>query len=215
MRRLKDRVDAGQELVNALKKYKDQKNTIVLALPRGGVPVGYEIASALHLPMTVFIVRKLGVPGQEEFAMGALAEDGFVVMNEPLINQLGMTDREIQTVVEKETTELNRRVQHYRHGAPLPQLKQKNIILVDDGIATGATVKAAILAIRTLKPARIILAVPVASRESLRTLSELVDEVVCLMTPALFNSVGEWYDVFSQTTDEEVMALLDNVKTAF
>lgn len=210
MKRFKDRIDAGQQLAGELIKYQNEKDALVLALPRGGVPVAHEIALALHLPMTVFIVRKLGVPGHEELAMGALAEGNICIMNNKLVEQLEISEEQIHVVVEKEKEELKRRIQRYRHNQALPPILQKTVILVDDGIATGSTVKAAVLAIRTFWPKEIILAVPVASYDSLSELSNLVDKVVCLMSPEPFYSVGQWYEVFSQTSDEEVIALLES-----
>ena len=212
MKRFEDRIDAGQQLAEALKKYQDEQGVLILALPRGGVPVAYEIASILHLPMTVFIVRKLGVPGHEELAMGALAEENICIMSDGLVKQLGISDEQVRFVVEKEKEELKRRIQYYRQAQALPSFLKKTIILVDDGIATGSTMKAAIIAIRTCQPKEIILAVPVASQDSLSELSRLVDKVVCLMSPEPFYSVGQWYEAFPQTSDEDVIALLEKSK---
>lgn len=211
MRIFNDRIDAGQQLSARLSCYKDQTNTIILALPRGGVPVAFEVAKMLHLPMTVFLVRKLGVIGQEELAMGAVAEGGICFRNQELIDQLGITEQKIHFVLNKEKQELNRRLQYYRQGCPLPALKNKTIILIDDGIATGATFKAVIMALKNLKPKKIILAVPVASSDSLQETSLLVDETVCLITPEPFYGVGQWYKYFDQTTDDEVLNLLKAV----
>lgn len=181
-------------------------------MPRGGVPVAYEIALALRLPMTVFLVRKLGVPRHGELAMGAIAEQGVCILNNPLIEQLGITEEQIQFIKNQEQQELERRIQCYRQGQSLASLYGKTIILVDDGIATGSTLKAAILTLNRLKPEKIVLAVPLASKESLEKLAPLVTEIVCLMTPAPFYSVGQWYESFLQTSDEEVIFLLKNRK---
>src|SRR3990167_9484590 len=174
----KNRSDAGKQLAKRLLDYQDKSDVLILALPRGGVPVAFEIANMLHVPMTVFLVRKLGVPGHEELAMGALAEDGYAFLNKKFISQLGITQSQINTVLEKEKNELARRLQLYRHGKKLPSLNNKIIILVDDGIATGATVQAAIQVLKLLSPKKIIVATPIASVESATALASQVDDMV-------------------------------------
>ncbi len=209
MKYFNDRVDAGQQLAARLTaKYKNDKDIIVLALPRGGVPIAYEVANTLHAPMTVFLVRKLGLPGNEEFAMGAIAENDTFILNQDVVSQYGITDQEIQFVLNKEKKEINRRLQTYRQGKALPSLNNKTVILIDDGIATGATCKAAIQALKNLNPKKVVLATPVASQESLQELSPLVDDLVCLASPEVFFGVGQWYRRFEQIEDEEVIRLL-------
>ena len=204
----KDRIEAGQQLAKELLAYRNKKDLLILALPRGGVPVAFEIAKLLHAPITVFLVRKLGVPGQEELAMGAIAEGNINILDNELIHYLNITEQQVQHVLQKEQHELTRRLQHYRLGKPLPALNNKVIVLVDDGIATGATFKAAIQALKILKPKRLIVATPVASQSSLQEITALVDETVCLATPEPFYSIGQWYQYFDQTNDEEVLNLL-------
>lgn len=204
----KDRADAGKQLAEKLLRYQHKDHTLILALPRGGVPVAFEIAKILHAPITVFLVRKLGVPGHEELAMGAIAEGNTYLLNQTLIDQLDIQPWQISLIVEKEKQELSRRLQRYRHGKELPSLKNKTIILVDDGIATGATFKAAIQGLKRLKPKKLIVATPVASKDSLEEIRPLVDEVVCLAVPEPFYGVGQWYEQFDQTTDEEVLHFL-------
>jgi predicted phosphoribosyltransferase len=182
---------------------------LVLALPRGGVPVGYEVARALHVPMDVFIVRKLGVPGHEELAMGAVASGGVRVLNDQVVSGLGIPDYVIDAVAGWEQQELERRERLYRGQRPPPDVRGKTVILVDDGLATGSTMLAAVRALRKLGPARIVVAVPVASPDTCELLKSEVDEVVCAVTPDPFYAVGLWYQNFSQTTDEEVRELLE------
>lgn len=208
MEKYPNRAMAGVVLANALKKYTDQKDVIVLALPRGGVPVAYEIAEALHVPLDIFIVRKLGVPGHSEFAMGAIATGGVSVFIEETINDLGLSPEAIAAVMEEEQRELLRREKVYRGDRPFPDLKNKTIILVDDGIATGASIRAAIKALRVFAPAKMIAAVPVADPGVCRAIEPLVDEFICPMQPVHFYAVGAWYENFSQTEDEEVFTLL-------
>lgn len=203
-----DRQHAGKILATHLKKYAGKEDAIVLALPRGGVPVAYEIASSLSIPLDVFIVRKLGVPGHEELAMGALASGGVVLLNEELINYLKISKPSIDQVIESEKNELSRREQLYHVNEEAPVLKDKTILLVDDGIATGSTMQAAILALRQQKPAQIIVAVPVAAQDTYKDISKLVDKIVCPLTPVNFYAVGLWYKNFSQTSDSEVCELL-------
>ena len=204
----KDRSEAGRELAARLQKYADRPDVLVLALPRGGVPVGYEVARALHAPLDVFVVRKLGVPGHEEFAMGAAASGGVRVLNEQVVKALRIPDYVIDAVAMWEQQELERRERTYRGNRPLPDVRDKSVILVDDGLATGATMLAAVKALRQLGPARIVVAVPVASPDTCELLKDEVDEVVCAVTPEPFYAVGLWYRDFPQTSDEEVRELL-------
>jgi putative phosphoribosyl transferase len=209
-----DRADAGQFLARKLLPLADRGDVLVLALPRGGVPVGYEIARALHAPLDVFVVRKLGVPGQEELAMGALASGGIRVLNADVVAALGRHAQEaIEQATARETEELRRREQRYRGDRPFPDLGGKTVVLVDDGLATGATMRAAARAVRERKPAKLIIAVPVAAESSCRKMRSEADEVVCALLPEPFFGVGQFYDDFSQTTDEEVRALLARAAT--
>lgn len=208
MARYQDRRHAGQVLAEALNHYKGRTHLEILALPRGGVPVGYEVARALGAPLEVFIVRKLGVPGYEELAMGAIASGGAQVLSRPLILRLGIPEKAIASAIAREREELARRERVYRgERAPL-QLQGKTVILVDDGLATGSTMRAAAAGLQALKPARLVVAVPVAARETCEELAGEVDEVVCAATPDPFVSVGSWYEDFTQTEDDEVHALL-------
>lgn len=207
-RLFRDRADAGRRLAARLKQYAGKPDVLVLALPRGGVPVAYEVAKALPAPMDVFIVRKLGVPGQEELAMGAVATGGVRVLNHQVVNALGIPDYVIEAVVKWETDELKRREQLYRGDRPPPNVRGKTVILADDGLATGSTMLAAVRALREQGPARIVVAVPVASPDTCEMLKAYVDEVVCAATPEPFYAVGFWYQDFEQTTDEEVRELL-------
>jgi predicted phosphoribosyltransferase len=207
-RRFSDRHEAGQLLARDLTLYKGREDVIVLALPRGGVPVGYEVARELHAPLDVFVVRKLGVPWQPELAMGAIAGDGVEVLNGDVVTAYNIPPHVIRTVAEREGAELKRRLLQYRGERPFPSLTGKSVILVDDGLATGSTMKAAVRAIRQEKPHMIVVAVPVAAIDTCRELQREVDEIVCHYTPSNFSAVGLWYDDFSQTTDEEVRHLL-------
>ena len=215
MKKFVDRQAAGIILAEHLKKYANQENVIVLALPRGGVPVAYEIATALSTSLDVFIVRKLGVPYHEELAMGAIGSGGTIVFNKPLMNLLNMEQKIIDSVLAVERKELLRRELLYRGNRSFPTLLDKTIILVDDGIATGATMLAAIKALRKHKPASIIIAVPVASRATYEDLKTLVDEMVCPLKPINFIAVGLWYENFTQTSDEEVIELLRQAHKSF
>lgn len=209
MRRYADRYEAGKLLAQALEeKVRDRNNVIVLALPRGGVPVAYEVAIALNVPLDVFVVRKLGVPGHSELAMGAIATGDVEVLNEDIVASLHIPASEIQTVINAEKQELKRREMAYRGNEVIPKLQDKTIILIDDGIATGATMKVAIKALRQYHPTKIIVAVPVAQRSFYNVLKRLADEVVCPLLPEELYAVGAWYDNFTQTEDEEVYALL-------
>ncbi|WP_214370464.1 erythromycin esterase family protein [Pseudonocardia sp. H11422] len=213
-RLFRDRRDAGQMLAGLLDHYRGQEDVVILGLPRGGVPVAYEVARALGAPLDVFVVRKLGVPGHEEVAMGAIASGGVVVINDDVVRGLGITPEVIQRVAEQEGRELLRREQAYRDGRPMPELEGKTVILVDDGLATGSSMHAAIIALREHRPARIVVAVPAAPKSTCEELSALVDEVVCATTPSPFLAVGAWYWDFSQTTDEEVRDLLRAAATS-
>jgi putative phosphoribosyl transferase len=204
----RDRSDAGRQLAAKLAAYADRLDVLVLALPRGGVPVGYEAARELGAPLDVFLVRKLGVPGHEELAMGAVATGGVRVLNDQIVRALGIPDYVIDAVAAWEEQELARRERLYRGDRPPPDVRGRTVILVDDGLATGATMHAAIQALREHQPARIVVAVPTASPETCERLREEVDDVICAVTPEPFYAVGLWYENFSQTTDEEVRDLL-------
>jgi len=208
MEKYADRYSAGKALAKELNSYANRLDVIILALPRGGVPVAFEIAKVLSAPLDVFIVRKLGVPGHEELAMGALAMGGVTVFNQEVIHNLAVSQQAIDLVINEEAQELRRRELAYRGKKPFPVLKGKTVILVDDGIATGATLRAAVKALRQLKPASIIVAVPVAEITTCEKIAMLVDKLVCPLKPQSFYAVGQYYDDFSQTTDEEVYSLL-------
>jgi putative phosphoribosyl transferase len=207
--RFRDRADAGRALARVLSHYAGRDDVIVLALPRGGVPVAAEVAKELGAPLDVFLVRKLGVPGHEELAMGAIASGGVLVLDEGVLRWLGISEEQVQRALARELDELRRREAAYRDGRPLPDLKSKTVILVDDGLATGASMQAAARAVRRHEPARIVIAVPVASRATCDQFRDDVDEVVCAVTPEPFYAVGNWYEDFSQTSDEEVQELLE------
>jgi putative phosphoribosyl transferase len=208
-RPFRDRVDAGRALAARLGKYAARPDVLVLALPRGGVPVAYEVAQALGAPLDVFIVRKLGVPGHEEYAMGAVASGGIRVLSDEVVRGLGLTQADVDRVTARETAEIVRRERLYRGDRPEPDLSGRTVILVDDGLATGSTMKAAVKALSTRKPAAIVVAVPIAAPETCRELAREVHEVVCAVTPEPFHAVGLWYQDFSQTTDAEVHELLE------
>jgi predicted phosphoribosyltransferase len=208
LRRFRDRQDAGRLLAEKLTAYAHRPDVLVLALPRGGVPVAYEVARALGAPLDVFVVRKLGVPGHEELAMGAVATGGVRVLNEDVVRGLRIPDRMIDAVTALEQQELARRERLYRGDRTPPDVRGRTVILVDDGLATGATMHAAIAALRQQEPARIVVAVPTAAPETCNVLRAEVDDVVCAITPEPFHAVGLWYEDFSQTTDEEVRELL-------
>ena len=207
-----DRTDAGRVLAADLAAYAGRSDIIVLALPRGGVPVAYEVARALGAPLDVFLVRKLGLPGQEEFAMGAIASGGIRLINEQVVEAYGISDAEIESVAAAEQRELYRRERSYRDGRPLTELAGRTVILIDDGLATGFTMRAAVLAIRQEAPARIVVAVPVAAAETCDEFRALVDDIVCSETPEPFQAVGIWYEDFAQTTDAQVHELLSVAK---
>jgi predicted phosphoribosyltransferase len=206
--RFRDRREAGRVLAGALTHHAGRDDVIVLALPRGGAPVAYEVARALGAPLDVFAVRKLGVPGHEELALGAIASGGLVVLDQRIIGALGITREQIERVAAAELRELERRELAYRGRRELPDLAGRTVILIDDGLATGSTMRAAALAVRQQRPARIVVAVPVAAPETCDEFREVVEEVVCAITPSPFHAVGLWYEDFSQTTDEQVQRLL-------
>jgi predicted phosphoribosyltransferase len=203
-----DRRDAGRALAASLKEYARRDDVIVLALPRGGVPVAFEVAAALDAPLDLFLVRKLGSPGHSELAMGAIASGGIRVLNDDVVRWLGISPAQIDAVAQREQQELERRDAAYRRGGSLPSLSGRIVILVDDGLATGSTMRAAVQAVKQQSPARVVVAVPVGARETCRELRALADEVVCSRTPFPFSAVGQWYLNFDQTTDDEVRALL-------
>jgi putative phosphoribosyl transferase len=205
----RDRKEAGQRLAAALSEYANRPDVLVLALPRGGVPVAYEVARALNVPMDIFLVRKLGVPGREELAMGAIATGGVRVLNEDVVSYLRIPDDVIDDVSSKELRELERRERTYRGDRPPPDVRGKTVILIDDGLATGSTMRAAAAALRQQQPARIVVAVPVSAPQTCDEYRMGVDEIVCAVMPEPFQSVGQWYLDFSQTTDEEVSDLLN------
>lgn len=207
-RKFRDRTEAGQVLARRLAEYAGDEDVLVLALPRGGVPVAYEVARALGAPLDLFLVRKLGLPGHEEFAMGAIATGGVRVMNEQVAGRFRVPERYVAEVEARERAELERRERAYRGDRPPPELAGRTVILVDDGLATGSTMRAAAEAVRQMGPRRVVVAVPVAARETCDAFREEVDEVVCAWTPEPFMAVGLWYQDFTQTTDDEVRALL-------
>jgi putative phosphoribosyl transferase len=210
--RFRDRVDGGRRLAAQLTPYAGRPDVLVLALPRGGVPVGFEVAKALQAPLDVFLVRKLGVPGHEELAMGALASGGVRVLNDDVVSALGISEETIAAVAAEEQRELERRERLYRKGRPPPDVRGRTAILVDDGLATGSTMRAAVRALRARQPARIVVAVPTASPATRDELAREVDEVVCTITPEPFYAVGVWYERFGQTSDEEIVELLERAE---
>ena len=203
-----DRAEAGRLLGLKLAQYAGRDDVIVLGLPRGGVPVAYEVAQALHLPLDVFIVRKLGVPGFEELAAGAIASGGVRVLNEDVIRALPNADEIIEAVTKRESAEVERREQEYRDGRPAPEIRGRTVILIDDGLATGATMRAAVKALRQRGAAKIVVAVPVGPPDTCKEFEDEADEVVCASAPEFFQAVGQYYEDFSQTSDEEVRELL-------
>jgi predicted phosphoribosyltransferase len=204
----RDRAEAGRLLADALMNYAGRDDVVVLGLPRGGIPVAYEVAGRLKAPLDVFVVRKLGAPGYHELAMGAIATGGIRVINEPVVAELGLSQAAIDEVAEAEQRELERRERLYRGHHGCPDLRGKTVILVDDGIATGSTMRAGVRAVRMQHPARLIVAVPTCAPASYSQFKRQADEVVALIIPADFHAVGQWYEDFSQTTDEEVASLL-------
>src|SRR5262245_47865537 len=203
-----DRREAGQRLAEKLARYAGWPDLLVLALPRGGVPVAFEVARSLGAPLDVFLVRKLGVPGREELAMGAIASGGVRVINEDVVHELRIPANLIDMAAADEMPELRRREQAYRDGRPFPDVNNKTVILVDDGLATGATMRAAVAALRRMGPSQIVVAVPVGARQTCDEFRDLADEVVCDQQPDPFWAVGSWYRDFEQTTDDEVRRLL-------
>jgi predicted phosphoribosyltransferase len=204
-----DRTDAGRRLAQELQEYTGDPNLLVLALPRGGVPVAYEVARALGAPLDIFLVRKLGLPGQPELAMGAIATGGVRVLNEQVVHSVNIDERTIDAVTAIEQEELERRASAYRGERPAPDVRGRTIILIDDGLATGATMRVAIKALRPQGPEEIVVAVPLGAPETCAEFEAIVDDVVCVATPEPFLGIGAWYDDFPQMTDDEVRALLD------
>jgi len=204
-----DRRDAGRKLAKKLAAYANRSDVLVLALPRGGVPVAYEVALALHAPLDIFIVRKLGLPGHEELAMGAIATGGALVINQDVVRTFNVPQGLIEAVAKKELKELERRERVFRGDRPMREIRGKTVILIDDGLATGASMHAAILGIRSKQPARIVAAVPTAALETCEAFKQKVDEMICATTPEPFYGVSRWYEEFSQTSDEEVQSLLE------
>ena len=203
-----NRREAGVELAAKLKRYAGRSDVVVLALPRGGVPVAFEIAEALDAELDIFLVRKLGMPGHREYAMGAIASGGVRVVNEDMIHAYRIPPYAIEAIASEEQAELERREREYRQGATLTNLRGRIVILVDDGLATGSTMRAAVQAVRQHQPARVIVAVPVGAPETCDAFADVTDETVCARTPEPFRAVGLWYRDFSETTDDEVRSLL-------
>lgn len=208
----KDRLEAGQRLAKALEKYKRQKDTIILALPRGGVVVGFEVAKTLELPLDLVVPRKIGAPGNPEFAIGAITEEGEGIFNEAVIRDYGISKEYIDKTVEEEKKEAQRRLKAYRGDRPPLNLVEKTVIIVDDGIATGLTMRAAIKSCKNKDPKKIVVAVPCGAKDSIDQIKQEVDEVVCLHAPIFFGAVGAFYENFEQTTDEEVIELMKKSK---
>lgn len=205
----KDRKDAGRKLAEQLSQYAEDEDLLVLGLPRGGVPVAYEVARALGAELDIFLVRKLGVPGHEELAMGAIASGSVRVLNDTVVEALDIPERVIDAVAAEEQAELERRERAYRGDRPPPQMAGRTVILVDDGLATGASMRAAVVGLRAQDPGKIVAAVPTAAPDTCEMFEGEVDEMVCAVTPQPFFGVGHWYRDFSQTTDDEVQALLE------
>ncbi|HKG33694.1 MAG TPA: phosphoribosyltransferase [Gemmatimonadales bacterium] len=207
--RFRDRVEAGRRLAAALERYAGRPKLLVLALPRGGVPVGYQVARALNAPLDIMLVRKLGVPGHEELAMGAIAPGGIRILSDEVIAAFAVTQRDIAAIAAQQQDELDRQEETYRDGRPLPIIRDRTVVLVDDGLATGSTMRAAALAIRAQEPAHLVVAVPVAPAETCAALKREADEVICLISPEPFFAVGNWYEDFAQVDDDEVHQLLE------
>jgi putative phosphoribosyl transferase len=204
-----NRFHAGQVLAQRLERYRDQPEVVILALPRGGVPVAFEVANSLHTPLDIFLVRKLGLPGHEELAIGAIASGGVQVLNRDVIDAAGVSEAAIARVAANELKELRRREREYRNGRPQLEIENRVAIVIDDGLATGSSMRAAAQAIRQHRPKRLVVAVPVAARSTCREFQAEVDEVLCAYTPEDFLAVGVWYDDFSQVSDSEVKSLLE------
>ena len=213
--RFLDRSDAGRQLALALAPYAGRSDAIVLGLPRGGVPVAFEIALALEAPLDVFVVRKLGLPGHEEFGIGAIASGGVRVVDDNVLRAYGVDEETLDRITERERRELQRRERSYRDDRPFPDLRGRLVILVDDGLATGSTVRAAVAALRAEGPREIVVAVPVGAHETCDALGAEVDDLICLWTPDHFYAVGLWYENFDQTTDDEVHELLARAAARF
>jgi predicted phosphoribosyltransferase len=207
-RRFRNRSEAGRLLAARLAAYANRPDVIVLALPRGGVPVGYEVARALDVPLDVFLVRKLGVPGHEEFALGAIASGGVRVINQDVVRGLRIPPDKVDAIAAREQQELERQERLYRGDRPPPDVRGRTVILVDDGLATGATMHAAVTALRQEGAGRVVVAVPIAPPDTCEQLREEVDDIVCAVTPEPFYAVGLWYEAFPQTSDDEVRDLL-------
>jgi predicted phosphoribosyltransferase len=210
MERFLNRHEAGKVLAKRLLKYADRSDVIILALPRGGVPIAYEVALALKAPLDVMIVRKLGLPGREELAIGAIASGGVQILNQDIVQMLGINAATISSVLEQELQELKRREENYRGSRPPPELMDRTVIVVDDGLATGASMRAAVMGLRAQSPDRIVVAVPAAAPQAIELLEPKVDEIVCVISPDPFEGVGKWYKDFAQMTDEEVKSLLED-----
>lgn len=208
-----DRADSGRQLAQALIAYHGRSDVVILGLPRGGIPVAFEVAKELNAPLDVFIVRKLGVPGHQELAMGAIASGGVRVLNKEVVRELGLSEKDIEKVAERERQELKHREITYRGQRPGVNLQGKIAVLIDDGIATGASMRAAVKGLRQHDPAKIIVAVPTAPAETCQAFENLADEVVCLETPRPFGGVGAWFKSFSQTTNDEVRNLLEQASS--
>lgn len=208
----RDRRDAGRRLAGKLSRFAEGR-PVVFALPRGGVPVGYEISRSLRAPLDVFVSRKLGAPGQPEFGIGAVAPGGVRVLNEDVVRRLGIPEEYVERITAQETAEVERRLRYFRGGRPEPEVGGRTAILVDDGLATGVTALAAVEAIRRLDPARLVLAVPVCAAQTAEVFGSLVDELVCLESPSDLGAIGFWYSDFEQTSDEEVVELLERARS--
>jgi putative phosphoribosyl transferase len=209
LRGFRDRQDAGIQLAAKLSGYAGDPKAVVLGLPRGGVPVAYEVARALSAPLDIFVVRKLGVPGHRELAMGAIASGGVRVLNREVMDALHISATIVNAVAVQEQPEVERQQRAYRGDVPFPDLAGRTVIVVDDGLATGSTMRAAVRALRQIHPARIVVAAPVAAADTCRSLATEADEVVCVNVPQAFHAVSVWYEVFSQTSDDEVRSLLE------
>lgn len=212
--RFADRTEAGRRLAGRLKLL-ELASPVVLALPRGGVPVGFEVACALDAPLEVLVARKIGAPGHREFGIGAIAENGAEVVDRAALHALGLSEADFRSLVATEREELERRIEHYRGGRPLTDLRGREAVLVDDGLATGVTAEAALLTLRSRGPRRLVLGAPACALDTLERLQGLADEVVCITAPADFVAVGRWYENFEQTTDAEVLRLLELAASRF